>query len=128
MLTDASVEAPPQPFPIDGRRDRCRICFEPDPQVVELREMLFGTRERFDYLHCRACGALQIRDVPGDLGRHYPPEYYDAAGEIPPAGFSDDAIARYRSSVEELNRDGRAGRAAFYLRQSPVEVRREEAR
>lgn len=45
----------------------------------------------------------------------------------PPAGFSDEVIARYRSLVEELNRDGRAGRAAFYLRRRPARVPRDHA-
>jgi SAM-dependent methyltransferase len=39
--------------------------------------MLFGTRERFDYLRCPNCGALRIAAVPDDLARHYPSAYYD---------------------------------------------------
>lgn len=42
--------------------------------------MLFGTRERFGYLRCRGCGAMRIANVPSDLARHYPPEYYDGVG------------------------------------------------
>lgn len=34
----------------------------------------------------------------------------------PPAGFSDADRDRFRSTVEELNRTGKAGRAAFYIR------------
>ena len=51
---------------------------------VELREMLFGTREPFSYLHCRTCGLLQIREIPADLGQYYPAAYYQAGGEIEP--------------------------------------------
>jgi SAM-dependent methyltransferase len=34
----------------------------------------------------------------------------------PPAGFDDETIAEYRALITRLNRDGRAGRAGFYLR------------
>jgi SAM-dependent methyltransferase len=38
--------------------------------------MMLGTREEFTYGLCTSCGALQLLDVPADLGRYYPPEYY----------------------------------------------------
>jgi SAM-dependent methyltransferase len=38
--------------------------------------MMLGLRDRFDYLECGRCGALQIRAVPADLGRYYAPPYY----------------------------------------------------
>ncbi|MEE8164483.1 MAG: class I SAM-dependent methyltransferase [Myxococcota bacterium] len=38
--------------------------------------MHHGTRESFDYLECSACGCLQIAQIPGNLDRYYPPEYY----------------------------------------------------
>lgn len=38
--------------------------------------MMYGTREPFDYVECGACGCLQIAEVPADLGRHYPADYY----------------------------------------------------
>jgi SAM-dependent methyltransferase len=58
--------------------DACPICADRHPpERHQLREMLFGTRERFDYLRCPNCGALRIANVPDDLGRHYPSAYYD---------------------------------------------------
>ena len=41
--------------------------------------MMFGTREAFTYLECSACGTVQILEVPGDLARHYPADYYSLA-------------------------------------------------
>ena len=38
--------------------------------------MMFGTRERFAYFECSACGCLQIETVPADMARHYPDNYY----------------------------------------------------
>ena len=56
---------------------RCRICGNPDGnRAFEAREMMFGSRERFDYVECDACGSLQLRDVPPDLSPFYPPDYY----------------------------------------------------
>lgn len=38
--------------------------------------MLFGTRERFEYFQCAACGTVQIARIPDDLGRFYPKNYF----------------------------------------------------
>lgn len=54
--------------------------------------MLFGTRERFPYLRCGSCGLLWIEQVPEDLARHYPPQYYGAAP--PPADPLPGWLAR----------------------------------
>jgi len=44
-----------------------------------LREMMLGTRDRFDYFQCRACETIQIRDIPGYMGSYYPATYYSFA-------------------------------------------------
>lgn len=57
----------------------CRLCGSTGPhQTIAVREMMFGTRELFDYYSCAACDTLQIVNVPEDeeLTRHYPPNYY----------------------------------------------------
>jgi SAM-dependent methyltransferase len=38
--------------------------------------MMFGTRDSFVYFVCDACGCVQIRGIPADLGRYYPAGYY----------------------------------------------------
>lgn len=60
----------------------CRVCRSSGAFVDHrVREMQFGTREEFDYLECKSCGSLQIRDVPApsELARHYPAAYYSFA-------------------------------------------------
>ena len=37
---------------------------------------MLGTRHRFDYSECSRCGTLQITEIPGDLDRYYPADYY----------------------------------------------------
>ncbi len=58
--------------------DRCEICGARGSfRRIELREMLFGTREAFTYLRCPDCGVLRIATIPTDLAPYYPPAYYD---------------------------------------------------
>jgi len=66
--------------------DRCRLCGEAGRFArYQLREMLFGTRESFEYVRCPVCGVLQIVTIPVDLARHYPPDYYGPAALVPEA-------------------------------------------
>lgn len=56
--------------------EACRICGNLENNLIHrTREMMFGTRDPFDYLECGACGTLQILNVP-DLSRYYPKDYY----------------------------------------------------
>ncbi|OAI04692.1 hypothetical protein A1353_13165 [Methylomonas methanica] len=54
----------------------CRICNTEDnhPKFVG-REMMFGTRDEFEYFQCISCGCLQITDIPKNLDKYYPSEY-----------------------------------------------------
>ncbi len=53
-------------------RVACRICGnERDNTRVRCREMMFGTREAFDYFPCGSCGCLQIERFPVDMSRYY---------------------------------------------------------
>jgi SAM-dependent methyltransferase len=58
------------------RSMNCKICGNTENNVMhQFREMLFGTREWFDYLECGSCGTIQLaQDV--DLAKHYPNDYY----------------------------------------------------
>ena len=59
-----------------GKAD-CRICGSSDIDAsFRAREMLHGTREAFDYAECLACGCVQIVDIPDDLSRFYPDDYF----------------------------------------------------
>lgn len=55
----------------------CRCCGnETANRGFVAPEISYGTREPFDYIECAACGSLQIREVPTDMGRFYPADYY----------------------------------------------------
>lgn len=55
----------------------CRICKNDAPHSeYVVREMMYGLRENFRYFRCVECGCLQITDIPIDLSRWYPSDYY----------------------------------------------------
>lgn len=55
----------------------CRVCGSASVAGrYRVPEMMFGTREEFDYFQCAACLCLQISKVPDDLPRHYAGGYY----------------------------------------------------
>ncbi len=59
---------------------KCRICGAPLGGPVFLaKEMMFGLKETFSYLKCGTCGVLQICDIPTDISKFYPSEYYSLA-------------------------------------------------
>lgn len=55
----------------------CRICgAEGDHKVFKVREMMYGTGEEFSYFQCADCDCLQIAEVPPDISKYYPDDYY----------------------------------------------------
>jgi SAM-dependent methyltransferase len=59
---------------------RCRICgHSGTARLYRAPETMFGTGEKFDYFVCSECGCLQIRDIPEDMARYYPHDYYSVA-------------------------------------------------
>ena len=56
---------------------KCKICSnEKNNTPYVLREMMFGTKEAFDYFQCSNCDCIQIKEVPQNLGDYYPSNYY----------------------------------------------------
>jgi 2-polyprenyl-3-methyl-5-hydroxy-6-metoxy-1,4-benzoquinol methylase len=61
----------------------CEICDNTSGnRVFTAREMMFGTHDRFEYMECTQCGCLQMIDVPRDLSRFYPENYYSLSKEL----------------------------------------------
>lgn len=54
----------------------CRICDGLLGEEEHLREVMFGTGERFSYATCGDCDTLQIITIPTDMSQYYPDEYY----------------------------------------------------
>ena len=90
---------------------RCRICENvAGNKLHPAREMMFGTREAFNYVECAHCGTVQIAAIP-DLTRHYPKEYYSLSDQMPEVdkAFKRRVAARFigRYVVTGKNRLGR---------------------
>jgi SAM-dependent methyltransferase len=71
----------PQAFETPSRRPPmihvCRICANSERNKTwACCEKMFGWGDEFTYLECARCGCLQLSEVPGDLSRYYPPNYY----------------------------------------------------
>lgn len=57
--------------------NKCNICNnEIDNTLYFPREMMFGFRDVFEYFECAKCGCLQISEIPGNLEKYYPENYY----------------------------------------------------
>ncbi len=111
--------------------ERCRICAAAGPlEPFQLREMLYGLRERYDYLRCPACGVMQIAEVPADLERHYPPSYYGAAEPAPIVHFEGMAGRADRARTQQqLFGGGRLAARALrrWMPKAAVDARRSAA-
>src|ERR1700687_572077 len=82
----------------------CRICFnEKENEPYRLREMMFGSRDEFDYLECSRCKCLQIASIPASMSKYYPAGYYSF-----PAGAPRSWILRFL--LKERNRYALTGR------------------
>ena len=56
---------------------KCRICDnEDDNTVYEAKEMMLGLRDKFTYFQCSECECLQISEIPENMSRYYPENYY----------------------------------------------------
>lgn len=55
----------------------CKICGNSENnKEFQIREMMFGFRDKFTYFECSKCGCLQIAEIPKDMGKYYPSNYY----------------------------------------------------
>ena len=55
----------------------CKICKNTDTlKEYKVREMMFGFRDEFSYLECEKCGCLQIAEIPVNISKYYPSNYY----------------------------------------------------
>jgi SAM-dependent methyltransferase len=73
------MSASSETAPNNAVTEACRLCQSTGPhRTIAVREMMFGSRERFEYFSCAACDALQIIDALDgeELARHYPADYY----------------------------------------------------
>lgn len=55
----------------------CKVCGNSQDNKAHIaREMLFGLQDEFTYIECSQCGCLQLAEIPPDMERYYPANYY----------------------------------------------------
>ena len=55
----------------------CRICGNKrHNKYFTVKEMMYGYRDEFSYFQCNNCECLQIEDIPEDMSKYYPANYY----------------------------------------------------
>lgn len=55
----------------------CNICGNSkDNRKIQIKEMMFCFRDEFTYFECSECGCLQISEIPQELSKYYPVDYY----------------------------------------------------
>jgi SAM-dependent methyltransferase len=61
---------------MSGMRE-CKLCGNVNGNTTLVaKEMMFGLHDEFVYIQCAHCGALQISEIPTDLAKYYPANYY----------------------------------------------------
>jgi len=64
-----------------------------------MREMLYGTRDEFNYFQCSRCGCLQISEIPANIERYYPTDYYSFCAD--PARKYGNPVIRWLRNIQD---------------------------
>lgn len=76
----------------------CRICdSKKAARLFDLPETMFHTKENFEYFQCDECGCLQISEMPKDIQKYYPENYYSYSPR--PKGLVASAKANIRAAL-----------------------------
>ena len=68
--------------------------------------MMFGYRDEFEYFKCSRCGCLQISEIPEDISKYYPANYYSYSNISKKEGF----IYKLKNVIRYQIIKGRLGR------------------
>lgn len=55
--------------------NKCRICGSKEVDSFMAREMMFGTKDQFEYFQCQECRTIQIAQIPENMSIYYPDNY-----------------------------------------------------
>jgi hypothetical protein len=98
---------------------RCRICGNSEGNTtIVVREMMFGSRDPFDYLVCAVCGCIQIAEVPKNLSDYYPSDARSYKIDPRNSIFTKADVEAFEARARRLNAAARGDQAAFYLRKT----------
>ena len=73
---------------------KCKVCNNSlNNSKLFAKEMMFGYRDEFEYFQCSECGCVQIKNLPLDIEKYYPSNYYS---------FSSPQSKTIRDSFKEI--------------------------
>jgi len=56
---------------------KCKICNnDSGNELIIAHERQLGLGDQFEYILCSECKCLQIKEIPGNMDRYYPSDYY----------------------------------------------------
>jgi SAM-dependent methyltransferase len=59
---------------------KCEVCENTDFEVFPAKEKMYGLNDSFQYRECMSCESLFLNDIPKDLSKYYPTDYYAFRG------------------------------------------------
>ncbi len=75
---------------METRQHHCPYCGHEHAEILRAEERMLGLGESFEYTRCLGCGAMELAQIPTDLGRYYPSNYYSfhpAEPQYAPSGW-----------------------------------------
>ncbi len=90
--------------------NKCRVCNNSNQNKIYIaREMMFDSRDPFEYFECSICGCLQIKDFPNNLSKYYPPEYVSFSKPQLPIFFFAVSFIRHQQLAYTLGEKSYVG-------------------
>ena len=72
-------------------KSNCIICESQKTSLIEVLEMMFGTKHKFNYLLCQSCKSLTLQTAPNNIEKYYSGNYYSFSNFNP----SESIIMRH---------------------------------
>ncbi len=95
----------------------CRVCGNSENnKEFKIKEMMFGFRDKFAYFECSKCGCLQIAEIPRNIGKYYPSNYY-SFNDLPLKKENDNIIKKLLKRKRDeyaLFRKGLIGKLVYF--------------
>lgn len=94
---------------------QCSICGNSEKnRIYAVREMMFGFRDEFAYFECSNCHCLQIAEIPKDLSKYYPRNYYSFSSfQLPKPGRIRRFLRQKRVETGLFGKGGLIGKLVY---------------
>lgn len=102
----------------------CRICGNAESNsIITAKEMMFGFGGEFGYILCSKCGCLQIKEIPDNISKYYPEEYYSYGNSIAELNTKKSFADKFKKDLLRyyLGDDNLMGRMLSYKYKSPYQ-------